>query len=182
MTVIGADAARFSRATGSGRSADPPWDHSSMSWASAQARAVRRLVFEVFARERRPPSPAELGGALELDPDTVAGALRELHDAHAIVLTTTGDAIRMAHPFSAWPMGFVVRGPGDRLWWGGCAWDSFGIIAALGEPLEILTRCPATGEDLRYAAAPDSPPRPVARSQELLRGLGLDGEFWALPA
>jgi hypothetical protein len=70
---------------------------------------------------------------------------------------SAGDAVRMAHPFSAAPMGFVVRG-GDRLWWGGCAWDSFGIVAALGEELEIETRCPGCGRELRYAAGPSTPP------------------------
>jgi hypothetical protein len=115
-------------------------------------------VFETFAREGRAPAPAELARSLGLETQDVSSALRELHDAHAIVLTADGDAIRMAHPFSAWPMGFVVRGAGDRLWWGGCAWDSFGIVAALGEELEITTRCPATAATLRYTAGPQTPP------------------------
>jgi hypothetical protein len=65
----------------------------------------------------------------------------------------------------------VLRG-GERFWWGGCAWDSFGIVAALRERLEILTACPSCGRELRYAAsateAPDAPelvvrlPRPAA--------------------
>jgi hypothetical protein len=142
-------------------------------WASSQAVAARTLVFATFAREGRAPTSAELARELGLSGGEVAAALRELHDAHAIVLTADGGAIRMAHPFSAWPMGFVVRGDGDRLWWGGCAWDSFGIVAALGEQLEIITRCPATGENLSYTAgadiAPDAPgvvvriPLPAAR-------------------
>ncbi|MQA73971.1 MAG: alkylmercury lyase [Solirubrobacterales bacterium] len=93
----------------------------------------------------------------ELDRDRVLAALAELDDAHALVLTSAGDGIRMAHPFSAWPMGFVVRG-GDRLWWGGCAWDSFGIVAALGERLSILTICPHCGRELSYGAGPQDPP------------------------
>ena len=126
-------------------------------WASPAARTVRAEVFATFAREGRPPSPAELAARLELDPAAVDAALRELHDAHALVLTAAGDGIRMAHPFSAWPMGFVVR-DGDDLWWGGCAWDSFGIVAAVGRRLEILTTCPGCGRELRYAAGPDTPP------------------------
>jgi len=35
----------------------------------------------------------------------VRAALANLHAAHAIVLTPAGDAVRMAHPFSAAPMG-----------------------------------------------------------------------------
>jgi hypothetical protein len=121
------------------------------------ARAIRAEVFATFAREGRPPSPVELAASLSLSVDTVVAGLRELHDLHAIVLTGAGDGVRMAHPFSAWPMGFVVRG-GDRLWWGGCAWDSFGIVAALRERLEILTVCPSCERELRYAASDVDPP------------------------
>ena len=89
-------------------------------WASATAQSVRRLVYQTFAQQGRAPSPAELAGELELDPAKVLRALDELHERHALVLTPPGDAIRMAHPFSAAPMGFVVRA-GDQFWWGGCA-------------------------------------------------------------
>lgn len=121
------------------------------------ARAVRVSIYATFAREGRAPSPAELAAALELSVAAVADALRELHDMHAIVLTRAGDGVRMAHPFSAWPMGFVLR-TGDRFWWGGCAWDSFGIVAALRERLEILTVCPSCGAELRYTASESEPP------------------------
>ena len=124
---------------------------------TAEARAVRAEIYATFAREGRAPSPAELAATLGLPTAAVTAALRELHDLHAIVLTAAGDGVRMAHPFSAWPMGFVVRG-GERLWWGGCAWDSFGIVAALGEELEILTVCPGCGCELRYIASATEPP------------------------
>jgi len=128
-------------------------------WASPSARRIRAEVFGTFAREGRPPSPEELSAKLGIDRAEVLGGLRELHQVHAVVLAPEGDAIRMAHPFSAWPMNFVVSAPeDDRLWWGGCAWDSFGIVAALGEPLEVLTHCPGCGAELRYAAGPQEPP------------------------
>jgi hypothetical protein len=132
------------------------------SWATTPAQAVRHEVFSAFASQGRPPSPAELAAACRLEREQVVSALRELHDKHAIVLTDAGDSIRMAHPFSAWPMGFVVRG-GDRFWWGGCAWDSFGIMAALGRSLEVTTTCPGCGATLRYSAPPGAPPELVVR-------------------
>jgi hypothetical protein len=125
---------------------------------TAAAREIRAAIYATFAREGRPPSPAELADSLSLAPEEVAAGLRELHELHAIVLTGAGDAIRMAHPFSAWPMGFVLR-KDDRFWWGGCAWDSFGIVAAVRERLEILTVCPSCGRELRYAASHTEPPR-----------------------
>jgi hypothetical protein len=62
-------------------------------------------------------------------------------------------------------MNFVLR-DGERLCWGGCAWDSFGIAAATGADPEILTTCPGCGADLRYRAGPTDlvarVPRPAA--------------------
>jgi hypothetical protein len=137
-----------------------------------EARVVRAAVYSTFAKEGRAASPVELADTLGLAGEVVEQALSELDGMHALVLTRDGDGIRMAHPFSAWPMGFVLRS-GDRFWWGGCAWDSFGIVAALKERLEITTACPSCGKELRYAAsdteAPDAPgvvvrlPRPAAQ-------------------
>ena len=39
--------------------------------------------------------------------------------------------ILMAHPFAAHTTGARVQSDG-REWWGNCAWDAFGIVAALG--------------------------------------------------
>jgi Alkylmercury lyase len=132
------------------------------SWATPATRRVRHQIFSVFAAEGRAPSPDELAVACDLAPEHVLEALRELHEKHAIVLTDAGDSIRMAHPFSAWPMGFALR-EGDRFWWGGCAWDSFGIMAALDRPLEVTTTCPGCGATLRYSTPPDAPPELVVR-------------------
>jgi len=126
-------------------------------WATPTAQTVRRLVYQTFAQQGRAASPAELAGELELDPAHALAALCELHDRHALVLTSAGDAIRMAHPFSAAPMGFVVRAD-DQFWWGGCAWDSFGIIAALDRQMEITTCCAGCGRKLVYVAGPATRP------------------------
>jgi hypothetical protein len=134
--------------------------------AATPDRAVRLAVYRGFAGQGRPPSVAELAAETGLAETAVRAALQDLHDAHAIVLTSARDAVRIAHPFSAAPMGFVVsaegRGPtgygGDRMWWGGCAWDSFGIGAALGEPVVVRTHCPGCGRDLTVHAGPAQPP------------------------
>jgi hypothetical protein len=51
--------------------------------------------------------------------------------------TTT---IRFAAPFSAVPTGFRVH-VGARSYLGACAWDAFGIAAALHADARIETRC-----------------------------------------
>jgi Alkylmercury lyase len=133
---------------------------------NAREAAVRLAVYRAFADQGRPPSVAELAGETGLAEGDVRSSLKDLHDAHAIVLTAAGDAVRMAHPFSAAPMGFVVSADGeaatgyagDRMWWGGCAWDSFGIGAALDETVVIRTRCPGCGTALTIRAGRDRPP------------------------
>ncbi len=75
-------------------------------------------------------------------------AWRRLHDAHALVLGAQGTEIRMANPFSAVPTAYRVLAAG-RWWYGHCAWDAFGICAALHTDGQIKTSCPDCGDFLR---------------------------------
>lgn len=118
-------------------------------------------VYQTLASEGRAPSPGELARRLGLDSAQVLTGLHTLAQRHALVLVRDGDAIRMAHPFSAAPMAFVVTpadGHDDRRWWGGCAWDSFGISAALKLDVLIDTACPDCGGRLQVATGPHTPP------------------------
>ena len=128
---------------------------------------VRHAVYRGFADHGSPPSPAALATATALPLAEVMHALHRLHDRHALVLVPSGDAVRMAHPFSAAPMGHLVVAAGvspatgylgDRMWWGGCSWDSFGISAALAEPVAVRTRCPWCGMILEHTSSPTEPP------------------------
>ena len=48
---------------------------------------------------------------------------------HVVALDDHGDVL-MAHPFATHTDGARVDA-GGRTWWGNCAWDAFGIVAAL---------------------------------------------------
>ena len=85
---------------------------------------LRNLTYRRFVELGRAPVPEELGPR-----DEVVAGWRRLHESHALVLD--GDAIRMANPFSAIPTPYRVLS-GGRWWYGNCAWDAFGICAALG--------------------------------------------------
>ncbi|REE94930.1 alkylmercury lyase-like protein [Thermomonospora umbrina] len=122
---------------------------------------MRDLVYEAFAAEGRAPSVGELARRTQSTAGDVLGVLRDLAEAHALVLTPDGDAVRMAHPFTSAPMAFVVTpvdGHDDRRWWGGCAWDSFGIGAALHLDVRIDTACPQCGTHLSFPTGPEIPP------------------------
>lgn len=113
---------------------------------------VRGEILASFAATGRPPARVD------------AGVLRSLADQHVVVLEGPDDApaIRMAHPFAAHRDGTRVEA-GGRTWWGNCAWDGLGIVAALGLPdasvvsngVEIAVRDGvATGDGLFHVAVP----------------------------
>ena len=85
---------------------------------------LRNLTYRRFVELGRAPAPEEVGPRGE-----VLDGWRRLHDAHALVLD--GDAIRMANPFSGVPTPYRVLADG-RWWYANCAWDAFGVCAALG--------------------------------------------------
>jgi hypothetical protein len=70
---------------------------------------------------------AETGSAPEVEDDET---LRALADRHVVALGDDG-RILMAHPFAGHRDGTRVDS-GGRTWWGNCAWDGLGIVAALG--------------------------------------------------
>jgi hypothetical protein len=83
--------------------------------------ALRRALFEAFADGT--PLP---------DADYTS-----LAEQHVVALDERGDVL-MAHPFANHTQGARVDAQG-RTWWGNCAWDAFGIVAALDLPGATIT-------------------------------------------
>jgi hypothetical protein len=101
---------------------------------------LRRRTYAHMVEHGRPPRPEDLGDLY----DVVAG-WRRLHDAHALVLNPATDEIRMLNPFSAVPTAYRVHAR-DRWWYANCAWDAFGVCAALHADGRIETSCADCGE------------------------------------
>ncbi len=108
---------------------------------------LRQATYRRFADLGRAPAPAELAAALGRDEAAIRAGWRRLHDAHALVLDAGGGELRMANPFSAVPTPHRVHAAGRR-WYANCAWDAFGICAALHVDGRIETTCPDCGEPL----------------------------------
>jgi hypothetical protein len=89
--------------------------------------------------------------------DVIAG-WRRLHDQHALVLNPATAEIRMANPFSAVPSAYRVRAKG-RWWYANCAWDAFGICAALHANGRIEASCPDCGDPIAIDVAGERPDR-----------------------
>lgn len=108
---------------------------------------LRNATYRSFVERGRAPSADEMGHALEVAPEQVRTGWRRLHDQHALVLNDARTAVRMANPFSAVPTPYRVHAA-DRWWYANCAWDAFGICAALHVDGRIETSCPDCGEPL----------------------------------
>lgn len=117
---------------------------------------LRNLTYGLFVEFGRAPTRNEVAARAGLAEAEVAAAWRELHDQHALVLDPGTAEIRMANPFSAVPTPFRVQA-GGRSWYANCAWDAFGICAALHSDGHIATACPDCGEPLDIAVHDEAP-------------------------
>ena len=112
---------------------------------------VRRAIYAAIVRSGRAPGAADLAPALGMDADAVGDAYRALADAHVIVLQPGTVEIAWAPPFSAVPTAFRAAA-GSMSWHAPCAWDAFGIPAALKRDAEndrIEQAQNATGIEVR---------------------------------
>ena len=103
--------------------------------------AVRNLTYRKFVEFGHAPTVDDVARAGDWTVSDVGASWRRLHDAHALVLDEATGALRMANPFSAVPTPHRVHADG-RWWYGNCAWDAFGICAALGVDGRIESACP----------------------------------------
>ena len=119
---------------------------------------VRNATYRLFAEHGRAPSAVDVATDVRLDVPTVIEAWRRLHDAHALVLQPDRAELRMANPFSAVPTAFRVEA-GGRWWDANCAWDAFGVCAALHTDGRIETTCADCGQPLQIEVRGEAPDR-----------------------
>jgi Alkylmercury lyase len=117
-------------------------------------RRVRNTTYRLFVDLGRAPRADEVASEASSTP-AVEAAWRRLHDAHALVLTAEVE-IRMANPFSAVPTPHRVHAA-NRWWYANCAWDAFGICAALQVDGRVETSCPHCREPITVAIRDQQP-------------------------
>jgi hypothetical protein len=108
--------------------------------------ALRNTTYAAFVQLGRAPTAVEVAEDSGRSVADVREGWGRLHDQHALVLDESG-TIRMANPFSAVPTRHRVEAAG-KSWYANCAWDAFGICAALDADGRIETTCPDCGERL----------------------------------
>jgi hypothetical protein len=118
---------------------------------------LRLAVFDLFVAGRTPTSTT-LADRLGVPRERVLAGLAELATQRHLAIDAAGE-VTMAHPFTATPLGFSVMAA-DRLWWGGCAWDSFAIphLVPSAAPVLVATECPACATPHAWKVDRDAPP------------------------
>lgn len=104
---------------------------------------VRQVVYRELVATGRAPSLAALAAAARLSAEQVRAALQALAEAHVLVLHRDGETVRFAAPFAGSET--PIRA---GKWYAPCAWDAFGICAALHIDSAIEARCAHSGETL----------------------------------
>jgi hypothetical protein len=108
---------------------------------------IRAFVYRQFAETTRPPFVNDVATHFALIHKEAASAYQELHQRHALFLKPGTYEILMANPFSGVETPFKVYTKGQT-YFANCAWDSFGIPAALHTDAEIEATCAQSGEPI----------------------------------
>jgi len=108
---------------------------------------VKLAVYGHFAETGRRPSPDEVAERAGSEVGRVLDAYRRLRAQRVLVVEADGSSIRMAPPFSGVPTQHVVESGGTR-YFGNCAWDALGVVAALHAPGTVHSCCGQSGEPL----------------------------------
>ena len=118
---------------------------------------TKLAIYQYFAEMGQGPSLQAIAQRVGSGVTSVREAYARLRAQRVLVLEPDGESIRMAPPFSGVPTQHVVT-VDNRKYFANCAWDSFGIPAALHRPGEVYSRCAQSGEPLFLEISSEGPP------------------------
>lgn len=113
---------------------------------------IRAFVYQHLAETTRPPRVEETADRFALTHEEAGFAYEALHQRHAFFLQPGTHNILIANPFSGVETRFRVHANG-KTYFANCAWDSFGIPAALGIDAEIEAECAQSGEAIHITVS-----------------------------
>jgi hypothetical protein len=118
---------------------------------------LRTAVYRHFAATGQAPTLEAMREAVGATSDEVQDGYRRLYAKRMLVPTADFASIRMAPPFSGIPTQHQATVSGTE-YFANCAWDAFGVVAALGGTGDVLSRCEHTLEPLALHLTPAGPP------------------------
>ena len=118
---------------------------------------TKLAIYRHFAETGQSPSLEAVAETVGSNVSSARESYLRLRAQRVLVLEADGESIRMAPPFSAVPTQHVVIVDGTK-YFANCAWDSFGIPAALHRPGRIHSRCEQSAEPLNLDIGLEGPP------------------------
>jgi hypothetical protein len=109
--------------------------------------SVRDAIYATIVSTGVAPAPADIAELHGAPVGDVEAAFRALADAHVIVFRPGTIDVAWAPPFSVLPTRYRAR-VADNGWFAPCAWDAFGIPAALKADAVVDAACAWSGEPL----------------------------------
>jgi hypothetical protein len=108
---------------------------------------VRNAIYNRIVATGLAPTVQDVAAVEELAVSDVTHAYKTLAESHVVVLKSGTVELWSAPPFSAVPSSFRVHGAAVS-WYAPCAWDMFGVPAALKEDALLEATCAWSGEAL----------------------------------
>ncbi len=120
--------------------------------------SVKLAIYRLFADHGSPPPLAAVAELLGASLEDVRTAYETLGRNRLLVLEADRATIRMAPPFSGVPTRHRVT-VGEVSYFANCAWDAFGIPAALHKPGLIQSECAESLTPFHLEIGLEGPPR-----------------------
>ncbi|SRR6266511_3939110 len=112
--------------------------------------SVKLNIYEMIARTTRMPTSADVASAMGSSVAEVEQAFQRLYEKRLLVLEPESSSrIRMAPPFSGIETQHRVKIE-EKVYFANCAWDAFGIAAALNRDADIESTCGDCNEPLTF--------------------------------
>jgi DNA-binding transcriptional MocR family regulator len=109
---------------------------------------VKLNIYQTLAETAKAPASFEIAKALGASVEEVEAAFQRLHKKRLLVPEPGEPSrIRMAPPFSGVESPFLVR-VRDKAYFANCAWDAYGVAAALHEDAWVEASDGHTGEPM----------------------------------
>src|SRR4026208_1228719 len=103
--------------------------------------SVKLNIYEMIARTTRMPTSTDVALGMDSSIADVEQAFQRLYEKRLLVLEPgSSSRIRMAPPFSGIETQHRVKIE-EKVYFANCAWDAFGIAAALKRDAEIESTC-----------------------------------------
>jgi len=119
--------------------------------------SVKLALYQLVSQSGQMPDASAVAENLQLPVSEIESAFERLYGKRLLVLEDGSKShIRMAPPFSGVVTQHRVK-IADITYYANCAWDSFGIAAALHDDAEIESTCGDCGEVLAFQIRDNQP-------------------------